>query len=157
MANPTITVNEDYFYKTLLVNISADTTKGYIYTLIKNLFNKYHINKSNLCEVNFKRVEKNGKDIILMLVKYCKYNLEKFKKLDNKTKIRTALDLMGFKSKDIDRISLEKVGSKAVWVAKLKSDVYLDTIPARNDYEKSITKPLNEFLGFEIFVDFVYE
>ena len=143
-----VILDERNFYNILYIIVPAEELISYLSTQLKGVLNKYLVNKKNIYEVNFKRIEDGNKAKVEITIKFYKFNIAEFKAKSERDKIVTALNLLGFEDKDI--LYVNKVNKFTPWFAGVKSKEKFYDDEDQVKYEVDLEKQLENLLKFDI-------
>ena len=147
-----VILQEKNFYNILYIIVPTEDLIPYLFTRLKGVLNKYLVNKKNVYEVNFKRIEDGNKEKVKISIKFYKFNIAEFKAKSEKDKIVTALKLMGFDDNDI--LYVNKVNKFTPWFVGVKLKEKFDDEEDQIKCEVDLEKQLENLLKFDISFQF---
>lgn len=160
--NLKVTRKSGVFYDTLTIEnkVKVKDVSDYLYSTIKEITEDCDIPEKNIQQVHFDVVRKNSEEKIVLMVRYAKIDLEEFRKLDNSSQLRKALNYTGYNNERIKSIEYRKYWSNSnekIWVATVyntNNRFDPDEMYAEGEYYASISNTIAEILDFKFVIDF---
>ena len=119
------------FFETLKFYVETENILEYLKSSFKTLLEEYEIDAERIVNLDFDKAKireiigvnfdevNNKENVFFVRIKYCKFNRDELKGLNEEERIRKVLNYKGYSDNDIRKISYRKYWSNSneqVWV-----------------------------------------